>query len=104
MPDQPPAYRWQRGALYWRHKRGIDLVPGSGITVHDDKVAKFFPLSVRQPVPCKPGRNELRLPAIFRERPRRQDRGQRRRPLERTVGVPELVRSISERLAVGFTN
>jgi hypothetical protein len=69
-PDESPAYRRQRGALYWRHERRVDLVPGSGITVHGDKSAQFVPLSLRQPVPCKPGRDELRLAAVVRDRSR----------------------------------
>jgi hypothetical protein len=32
--------------------------------MHDDKVTQFFPLCVRQPVPRKPGRDELRLAAL----------------------------------------
>ena len=97
-----PANRWQRGALYWRHERRVDLVSGSGITVHDDKVAQFFLCSSdSRPHASRAETNSGRR-RHHQDRPRRQDRGQRRRRLERTVGMPELVRSVSECLAVGF--
>src|SRR5271165_2308441 len=103
-PEQSPAYRRQYGALLRSHERRVDLVSGSGVTVHGDEVAQFFPLFVRQPFPCKPGREELRLAAVLGDRSGRQNGGQRRCRLERTVGMPELVRPVRKRLAVGFDN
>jgi hypothetical protein len=70
LPNHPPAHRRQRGTLLRCHQFWVDLVAGVRIAVHDDEVSQFLLLRVRQAVPGKPGRGELRLAAILRDDPR----------------------------------
>ena len=70
MSRPKPWHRRQRGTLLLCHQFWVDLVAGVRIAVHDDEVSQFLLLRVRQAVPGKPGRRELRLSAILRDDPR----------------------------------
>ncbi len=86
------------------HEVGRDLAARKGVLVPGEGIFQL-PLQSRiEALERKPGGDVLGLTALCRNDARRQHRSERRHRLERTVGVPELVRLVFQREAVIFAH
>ena len=100
FPHHAPALRRQRRALLGAGEVRRDLAARMRVIMPGKRVLQSVAQGRIEPREGKPGGDVLGLAAARGNDARRQDRCQRRHPLERGVGVPKLIGLRAHRHAV----